>query len=195
MGVPPSLAANHSRAAIRGGVLRSFAVGNSQTSTRNPMRIERLEPRIAPSTASFTFVDVDGDKVEIKINSDSLITPQAIQNVATLRETAPGSGRFQLESLDLTDSKFSGAKVDIDIDRTVPFDQRPGDSRVNVGYINATGRDLTSVSVNGDLGRIDAGNGARRRAASARLLYSPSESSVSRPRAPEGISRAPSRMG
>ncbi len=104
--------------------------------------IEILENRIAPST--ITFVDVDGDAVTINSSKGDLTGKATFDNV--------GDGK-QLVQLDLADSAFQGADISITAAKSAH-----GDGLVNVGYINATGRDLKSVTVDGDLGRIDAGD-------------------------------------
>ena len=104
--------------------------------------IEILENRIAPS--SITFVDVDGDAVTIKSSKGDLTGKATFDNL--------GAGK-QLVQLDLADSAFQGADI-----RITAAKSAHGDGLVNVGYINATGRDLKSVTVDGDLGRIDAGD-------------------------------------
>src|SRR4051794_10954252 len=111
------------------------------------MNIEPLEARIAP--ASLTFTDLDGDLVTIsssKGTRDQLFTA-----------TGGGSGLLdhQLQELDLNfTTAFDGATISV---TAIPQAGR-GDGFVNVGYINATGRVLGSVTVDGDLGAIDVGN-------------------------------------
>src|SRR5262245_7455549 len=56
--------------------------------------------------------------------------------------------------LDLTDSGFQGADI-----ATLVTRAPTGDGLVNIGRIDATGRDLGTVTVRGDLGVIDAGDG------------------------------------
>jgi hypothetical protein len=108
-----------------------------------PRSIEPLELRIAP--ASLTFTDVDGDKVVITTTGPGVLTLGG--NV-----TVTGG---QLQTLDLTGAKFQGANVKI-VARRDPV--LGGDGFVNVGRIEATGRDLGTVLVDGDLGRIVAGD-------------------------------------
>lgn len=107
------------------------------------MNIEPLELRIAP--ASLTFTDVDGDNVTITTTGPGILTLGV--NVIVV------SG--QLRELDLTDSAFQGAKVSINATRDPAAG---GDGRVNVGLINAAGNDLGAVTVDGDLGKLVAGD-------------------------------------
>ena len=107
--------------------------------------IEPLEPRIAP--ASLTFTDGDGDNVVITTTGAGTLT-LGVNVIVTAG---------QLLRLDLTDEAFQGANVSIVATRAP---DAGGDGRVNVGYINALGRDLGAVLVDGDLGRIEAGDPA-----------------------------------
>jgi hypothetical protein len=105
--------------------------------------IEPLESRIAP--ASFGFTDVDGDKVVITTSGAGTLSSAAGGNITIVAG--------QLQFLDLTGAAFQGANVSI-----VATKGPGGDGFVNVGFINANGRDLGTVFVDGDLGRIDAGD-------------------------------------
>ena len=108
--------------------------------------IEILEARIAPA-AVFHYTDVDGDKVTLTsslgVNAD----------LASAAHVVVG----QLQLLDIETAmfgaEFSGASFSFTVVKALH-----GDGLANVGYINATGVDLGTVSVLGDLGRIDAGN-------------------------------------
>jgi hypothetical protein len=109
-------------------------------------RVEVLESRIAP--ASITFTDVDG--VTVKITS-SKGTVADLEEAAIL--VAEGSGQ-ELRELRLSDaaSVFKGANISI-VKGTLDDTQF-----VDVGFINATGLDLGKVTIDGDLGRILAGD-------------------------------------
>ncbi len=108
-------------------------------------RIEILENRIAPASTSTMFTDVDGDHVTIKVTN----TGAAISDIST-HLTFDCAGH-QLELIDLTDPSYQGADVAITVKKA------GGDGLVNVGRINATGRDLGNVSIAGDLGDFDGG--------------------------------------
>src|SRR4051812_5000040 len=95
--------------------------------------IEVLESRIAPASTSAVFTDVDGDKVTVKVTNVGAV----IADIGPLL-TFDGAGT-QLEVIDLTDATFQGADVAITVVKT------GGDGLVNVGRINASGRDLGSV--------------------------------------------------
>lgn len=128
--------------------------------------IEPLESRIAPATlvnpTTVTFQDVDGDLVTVK-SSKPIFVDATINNVFTF---AGGSGvdglngiAQQLQAIDLTQlgTPADATKTNITISA-----QRSsitgGDGFVNVGAILASGIDLGTVTVKGDLGRIVSGN-------------------------------------
>jgi hypothetical protein len=108
------------------------------------LNVELLEPRLAPASV-LTFTDVDGDKVTITASRGDISGKATFANV--------GAGQ-QLQVLDLTDAAFQGANI-----RTAVTRAGAGDGLVNIGRINATGRDLGIVTVKGDLAEIDAGTG------------------------------------
>ncbi len=105
---------------------------------------------IATNGRSATYTDLDGDLVTVAVSKGTL-GPQML----TIRAEGPFGGGI-LETLDLTSPLFDGANVTITAKRIL----QSGDGQVNVGYIKATGHDLGTVKVAGDLGRIDAGGGA-----------------------------------
>jgi len=109
------------------------------------MKLEILESRNAPATLA--YVDVDGDNVVITTSGTGTL-------VAGTNVTFDPSGH-QLRTLDLEAAAFQGANVSIIAHRD---SVNGGDGFVNVGFIKADGRDLGKVFVDGDLGRIDAGD-------------------------------------
>ncbi len=62
----------------------------------------------------------------------------------------------QLQQLDLSAAAFAGTNLTISVKQT-----GTGDGLTNVGYIKAIGNLLGTVTVAGDLGRIDAGGGGK----------------------------------
>lgn len=117
-----------------------------------PLRpsIEPLEARIAPAGV-FTFVDTDGDAVTV---SSSRGTNADLAAVIQPFLSASGLG-FQLQKVALNTAPaiFKGT--------TLVISAAPaggGNGFVDVGYVDATGIDLNSVTIDGDLGRIDAGD-------------------------------------
>ena len=131
----------------------------ANSTLRNPHSIEPLEARIAPAvvipgtghTAKYT--DVDGDLVTVTATGYpvgfGVFTPAMFTTVSS------GSGD-QLQLLNLsTNGHFNGANIVFSVAQVAG-----GNGLANVGYINSTGYDLKTVSVKGDLGRIDAGSGS-----------------------------------
>ena len=114
---------------------------------RYRLRLESVEARLAP--AVFLYTDVDGDHVKIT-------TSGAATNADLSAAALPNIVGGQLQLLDLTPAIFTNTNTTIQV--VAPF--IPGNNRLaNVGYINSTGHDLGNVTVRGDLGQIDAGNG------------------------------------
>ncbi len=120
--------------------------------------IEILESRIAPA-AVYYFTDVDGDHV--KISSNKGTNAELLAAVTLSNAAQPAVGKpHTLETLAL-DSAFSGASISITAkpsnDLNPSSKTVSGQGFVNVGEINATGVDLKSVTVHGDLGQIIVG--------------------------------------
>jgi hypothetical protein len=107
--------------------------------------IEFLEARIAPASV-IMFTDVDGDTVTVK-SSKGILTN------ALLHFEDRGLGK-QLTEIDVNTPMFQGTNLTFKVKKGPT-----GDGLVNVGYIDATGVDLGTVNVPGDIGRIDAGDG------------------------------------
>lgn len=139
---------------------------------------EPLEGRIAPASlinaSTLQFTDIDGDFVTVKF-SKSLFT----QTGAALESTLAGVFKFstgvahtgsepqQLQKIDLTQIPLVGGKpaaegVSFTItsaqDLNVQEDMR-GDGFAHIGAIRANFA-LGSITIDGDLGQIDAGNAA-----------------------------------
>jgi hypothetical protein len=112
--------------------------------------LEILEPRIAPAGV-FTFLDTDGDAVTVSstrgTNADLAAAVQPFLS-------ASGAG-FQLQKVALNTAPaiFKGTTLVISAAPSAG-----GNGFVDVGHIDATGIDLGSVTIDGDLGQIDAGN-------------------------------------
>ncbi len=93
-----------------------------------------------------TFTDVDGDRVTVTVSRGTL-------TAANLTLVPAGVGA-QLALVDLLgDPAFAGANLTVAV-RRGPV----GDGLANIGHIDASGVDLGTVQVKGDLGRIDAGD-------------------------------------
>ena len=114
--------------------------------------IELLESRIAPAAivnpTTVTYTDQDGDLVTLQISKGMLTAADFVFDSAFGE-----SGPQKLLRLD-----FAGDKDKAGTDVTITVVTGGGDGVAHVGFIDATGIDLGSVSVPGDLGRIIAGD-------------------------------------
>ena len=106
---------------------------------------------IQPGGLRATYLDGDGDMVTVQTTKGQFTAGDF--TFGTLGAGVPTG--LQLQELDLTDPQFAGAKITF----TAKSSTLGGDGRVNVGFIDATGHDLASVTLPGDLGRIFAGDG------------------------------------
>jgi hypothetical protein len=122
---------------------------------RNRLRVEVLESRLAPATlvnpTTVTYKDVDGDLVTVEI-SQPLFNSGTINNVFLFDSGSVNGNNAipqQLQKVDLTALGSAASQLSLDV---------TAQAGANVGFINATGIDLKSVLVAGDLGKIDAGD-------------------------------------
>ena len=106
---------------------------------------EPLEPRRALA-GLFTFTDVDGDAVTV---TTSLGTNALLASAVQLKSIGTGS---QLTGISLKNPAFTGTTL------SIIAAAKGGDGLVNVGKIDASGRDLGGVTVAGDLAAIVAGD-------------------------------------
>jgi hypothetical protein len=133
-----------------------------------PHFIEPLETRLAPATllnpTTLTFLDVDGDSVIVKV-SKPVFTAGAVDDVfqfSTGSVDGNNATPQQLQSIDLTQLTSPAAARGISLSVFVdPLASQPGDGEVNVGAIIGTGINFNRVTIDGDLGQIDAGRGGR----------------------------------
>jgi hypothetical protein len=122
------------------------------TSTRSArLSLQPLEDRCTPASAFVTFTDADGDLVKVTASKPGQVAPPLTLPNLTLSGGTAG----QLQTLNLTDPGFDGARITITAKK-----KAGGDGLVNVGYINATFRDLDRVIVKGDLAKIFCGDPA-----------------------------------
>jgi len=126
---------------------------------RTILRLEELESRLAPATllnsSTVTYTDLDGDAASVHL-SKGLLNTGDVGNVFTFNNSFASSGPQQLQLLDLialVGPPANGLSVTI---TAVPA-AAGSDGLVNVGFIEAAGLNLGTVTVHGDLGRIDAG--------------------------------------
>jgi len=124
------------------------------------MSVTQLEMRLAPATFvganDVTYYEAAGQLVDVHI-SLPVFTSSNVNNLFTFKTGS--TGLQQLQELDLTKlgypSPASGASLTITV--TPPSGSKA--VPVEVGFINATGIALGAVTVPGDLGGIDAGDG------------------------------------
>lgn len=100
---------------------------------------------VAPDGRSATFTDSDGDLVTVKVTKKDTLT----ENDFLFRFTA--DNRQQLQRL-----TFDAADAGTNLTITAKPTTAGGDGFANIGFLNAVGVDLGTVSVDGDLGQIDA---------------------------------------
>ncbi len=101
-----------------------------------------------PTAATATYTDEDGDLVTVKLSKGSL-SPLDFQ----LSVGANGGGLLRSLLLNDDGAEFDGANLAITSKAA-----NGGDGLVRVGHINSAGSDLGTVLVDGDLGRISAGD-------------------------------------
>jgi hypothetical protein len=112
--------------------------------------IEPLESRIAPA-AVFTYTSIDGGKATI---TSSKGTNAQLASAVTL-------SLGQVTELNLSNASFGADFAGANITVTEKIAPTTGDGLVNIGWINAAGINLGSVTVKGDLGEITAADGAK----------------------------------
>lgn len=107
--------------------------------------------QIAKDGKSAIFTDPDGDLVTVKITKGAL-TPSAF----TLHARGLGA---ELARLDLSSSGFAKTNVTITAKPQKIGGVLRGDGRADVGFLDALGTPLGTVSIPGTLGGFDAGDG------------------------------------
>jgi hypothetical protein len=119
---------------------------------------ERLAPANVVSPTQLTYQDIDGDLVLVTF-SRPILTSNATANVFLAFSTGNVDGSNatpqQLWRIDL---RGSGAAAAAGTSITFKVGANGGDGFADVGFIDATGKDLGKVTVAGDLGRIHAGD-------------------------------------
>jgi hypothetical protein len=135
-----------------------------------PPLVELLEDRIAPATLighnTVTYQDADGDLVTLKISKPLLTTVNvdSVLKFDTGTVSQSNAAKQQLQLVDLTQfDNATGLSLTVTAKKVDPA----GNGRADVGYVKAgtfdgtavtDGFDLGTVSIMGDLGRIDAGD-------------------------------------
>src|SRR5688572_19423516 len=132
--------------------------------------LEMLEPRVAPATLvspyAFTYTDLDGDFVKV-IFSKPILTAATFGTLINLPGGLTQSGPQDLIGLELAELGPTANGMNIRIDAT-PSPRLGGDGQISAVSIDAfdydsetetaTGIDLGTVYVDGDLTFIDAGD-------------------------------------
>jgi hypothetical protein len=120
---------------------------------KHRLEVERLESRLAPA-GLFHFTDVDGDIVTVNISKGQL---SDLNNVVIYSDVNPLHPRY-IRELDFTAAPnphvFAGANITVSVVRGPT-----GDGFTYVGWINAEFIDLGAVTIHGDLGKIQCGDG------------------------------------
>ncbi len=111
------------------------------------------------STTKITYQDIDGDNVSVTF-SKPILTNATVANSVFSFDTGSVSGsnvgKQQLRSINL--SAIPAAAGTTITTAAVRSATTGGDGFAAVGQIDATGRDISTVTIDGDLGRIVAGD-------------------------------------
>ncbi|MGV3531680.1 MAG: hypothetical protein ACO1QR_04865, partial [Chthoniobacteraceae bacterium] len=124
--------------------------------------IEILEPRIAPASLSgkmLTYTDVDGDEVKIVFKMKGELS----ESMFTFDNAFGTEGAQQLREIDLTGEGLGKVSMTMVV-------TGEGDGMADVGFLNAAGTDLGKVILDGDLGRIVAGDDVAKNGAAKMLV-------------------------
>ena len=125
------------------------------------LRLDALESRLSPATlvnpTTLTYQDVDGDKVTVKF-SKPILNANNVDSIFTFNSGAVNGSNASPQSLQrITLTGVSGAGLTNLLMVSDPT-ASGGDGHAALGEIDATGLDLGDVAINGDLGRILAGD-------------------------------------
>ncbi len=108
-------------------------------------------PTFSPNGRVATYTDLDGDLVTVRTNKGGFTA----QNFVMVNTS--GATGAALRTLDLSAAvaglAFRGASISVAVTKA-----GSGDGFVNIGRVNATGIDLKSVTVFGELQQVDAGD-------------------------------------
>jgi hypothetical protein len=131
------------------------------------LRVEHLELRHTPATlvspTTLTYQDADADHVTVTF-SKAILNADEVNDVFTFdtgNVTVPGDNtvRQQLRTINLSLPGLLAAGTNVTV-TAVPSATTGGDGFAAVGQIDATDIDLGKVTIDGDLGRILAGDAA-----------------------------------
>ncbi len=133
-----------------------------QTAQAQRFESQQLETRILPATlvnpTTLTYQDVDGDDVALTF-SNPILTVGTVNSIFAFN-TGDVNGNNnvpqQLRSLNLAGFEAAAGTTITTVATRNPV--KGGDGFAVLGQINARGRDLGAVTIDGDLGRILAGD-------------------------------------
>lgn len=108
-----------------------------------------IDPKFKGKVA--TWRDLDGDLVTLKASKGILTADDFVF-------IADGNGGEQLAALLLSDDGAIAAKSNLSLVAKRASQNPLGDGRANLGFLDASGVDLGSIVISGDLGRIEAGD-------------------------------------
>jgi hypothetical protein len=100
-----------------------------------------------PNDKTATWIDSDGDRVTLKITKGALSGENFFFGSGVVQD-----GQI-LHLLQLTTEEFNGTNITVSVKKVAG-----GDGRIEVGFIDATARDLGNVIIPGDLGRFICGD-------------------------------------
>src|SRR5262245_50539011 len=132
---------------------------------RSYLRLEQLESRDAPATlvsaTKLTYQDIDGDNVTVTLSRPILTAVNANFVFDFNAGSVDGSNALpqRLERINLTIGVIPTEAMGINI--TTSATRSPatgGDGLATLGHIVATGLDVGAVNIDGDLGRVIAGD-------------------------------------
>lgn len=140
-----------------------FSLKRRKKSRQRSFGIQPLEARILPATmvspTELTYQDVDGDNVTVTF-SNKFLTPTNVNTIFKFNTgTVNGSNALKQQLRRINLASFASADG-TDITTVSTRSIVGGDGFAAVGEINARQRDLGIVTIDGDLGRVLAGNAA-----------------------------------
>src|SRR5260221_747197 len=135
---------------------------NMKRTLRSVLSVEQLERRETPATlvspTKLTYQDVDGDSVAV-LFSKPVLNAANVNNVFQFNSGAGAvngnnSAKEQLLKINLTAAtNTAGTAVSV---TSTPANG--GDGFANVGFVNSTNQALGAVTIDGELGQLDAGD-------------------------------------
>ncbi len=132
---------------VDGDGFDDILVGTAKGAAYLVFSFDKDSIQLAANGKSVTYTDLDGDRVTIATSKGTLGLSQLV--FAAEDSSSYGS---QLNSLSFAAQQFTGANITI----TAKPGPRGGDGRVNIGTLDATGVNLGTVNIDGDIGHLNA---------------------------------------